>query len=352
MTLPCLLIFVLLAAGPRDLESMDYMSRAEATLQRLTTMQPAEQREWLLQLEKRLNRANQLNLKAEDAQKERLRTAELLRQKQITADLLQTLIDQTEEREDIAIRRLVRDYRKQVLDTFAGQNDKIAEYQNAGEKVYESWQAAGEPFEQQDLILDWLEQAIRNTAPKSIGPIPSPPKFSASTKVMSAKSLEKKTDPVYPAPEIPAKPATPAITIKNSPPEKRAADVSTVKVNHGELSARIAGLNMNLRALETELDEQKNWSAVQLTEKIAKLKTLVQQRKDLQIVRDLLSEEEQKFIEKLRSPRAVIAQLGQHIADLRMKLTERNAAEPSKAHSDDLAALEQLSKDLAGLTVE
>jgi hypothetical protein len=352
MTLPCLLILALLSADPSGSDSMDSMSRGEAAMQRLTALQPAEQREWLLKLEKRLNRANQLNLKAEDAEQERFRTAALFKQKHITAEFLQSLIDQTDEREYDAICRMAREYRKQVLAAFDGQKDKIAEYQNAGEKVYESWQLAGEPFEQQELILDWLEKAIRSTASKNPGPLPPSPKFSSAMKATSAKTIEKKPDPVLPSPETPAKPTTPAIAPRNNPPIKKSADVSAVHVNHGELSARIAGLNMNLRALETELDERKNWDVAQLTAKIAKTKTIVQQRKDLQIVRDLLSDAEQKYIEKLRSPRAVIAQLGHHIAILRMKLTEINAAEPSKAHADDLDALDQLSKELAGLAAE
>jgi hypothetical protein len=328
------------------------MSRGEAAMQRLTALQPAEQREWLLKLEKRLNRANQLNLKAEDAEKERLGTAALFKQKQITAEFLQSLIDQTDEREYDAICRMAHEYRKQVLAVFDGQKDKIAEYQNAGEKVYESWQLAGEPFEQQELILDWLEKAIRSTASKNFGPLPPPPKFLTYSKATPAKTIEKKPDPIHPPPETPAKPATPSTAPRNSRPIKKPAEVSTVQVNHGELSARIAGLNMNLRALETELDERKNWDVAQLTAKIAKTKTIFQQRKDLQIVRDLLSDAEQKYIEKLRSPRAVIAQLGHNIANLRMKLTERNAAKPSKAHTDDLDALDQLSKELAGLAAE
>ena len=273
MTLPCLLILALLSADPSGSDSMDSMSRGEAAMQRLTALQPAEQREWLLKLEKRLDRANQLNLKAEDAEKERLRTAALFKQKQITAEFLQSLIDQTDEREYEAICRMAREYRKQVLAVFDGQKDKIAEYQNAGEKVYESWQLAGEPFEQQELILDWLEKAIRSTASKNLGPLPPSPKFSSCPKATSAKTIEKKPDPVLPSPETPAKPTTPAIAPRNNPPIKKSADVSAVHVNHGELSARIAGLNMNLRALETELDERKNWDVAQLTAKIAKTKT-------------------------------------------------------------------------------
>jgi hypothetical protein len=326
MSFPCVIIIALLAADPRSRQSADYSFLSEAALQRLQVMQPADQREWLLRLEKRLNRANHLNLKTEVAEQERLNTAALLRQKQLTAELLKKLIAQTDEREKIAIARLVRAYRSQVLETFPRQQDKIFERQNAWDKVYESWEKAEEPFDQQDQLLDWLEKAMHAVAPKNIGPIPPPPKFTPDPKVKPAKSNPKKT----------------------TLPEKK----SEVEVNRDELSTRIAGLNLNLRALETELDEQKNEDVDQLTAKMAKLKTLAQQRKDLMAVRDLLGEEDRKYIVKPQPPRAVIAQMGQHIAELRTKLSDGKPADRTATHSADLDKLDQLSKDLAALAAE
>jgi hypothetical protein len=132
---------------------------------------------------------------------------------------------------------------------------------------------------------------------------------------------------------------------KKSPPGTASGDQSLVKVNSGELSALIGGVNLNLRALETELDEQKDWNADRLGVQVAKLKSLAQQRRDLISVRDLLSDEERKFVPRPKSIRPLVAEIGQHIAALRAKTAEG----PNPA---DLEKLNQLSKDLAALTAE
>lgn len=310
-------------------------------LQYLTAMQPDARREWLVKLEKRLDRANRQNLAAEAAEKKRLETAKLLQQKQITVQLLQTLLDRTDDAEHKAIGRMAGEYREKVVKKFKGNAGEIADRLDAWQEMCEFWDEAKRPFERQDLFLDWLEKAIHDVD---------------STPVEPAKPTEKQLAPVPqpPTPEkSPAAREKPPITPIKHPaqPEKPPAeDHSSVVVNHSELSARIAGLNLNLRAFETELDEHKSWEVSVLSEKLEKLKTLVQNRKDLSNVRDLLTADEQKYLEKLRSPRPSIAQLGHRIAELRVKLTE-NAGEKSKTQSE-LEILDRLSKDLAGLAAE
>jgi hypothetical protein len=341
MSPTCFLIFVLLSADPLASEPADTLPRAEAALLHLTAVQPDARREWLVKLEKRLVRANRLNLAAEAAEKMRLETAELLKQKQITVQLLQTLLDRTDDAERQAIGRMAGEYREKVVKRFKGNADEIARRLDAWQEMCEFWDEAHRPFERQDLFLDWLEKAILDVD---------------STPGEPAKPTAKQPIPVPqpPTPEKPpathAKPPSTPIKPPAQPAKPPAEDHSSVVVNHSELSARIAGLNLNLRAFETELDEHKSFETSVLSEKLEMLKTLIQNRKDLSNVRDLLTTDEQKYLEKLRSTRPSIAQLGHRIAELRVKMTE-NAGNKSKTQSE-LETLDRLSKDLAGLAAE
>ena len=310
MSLFRLLIVALAAVAPPSERSSAPNPLPEAALQRFKAMQPADQQQWLLRLEKRLNRANRLNLKPEDAEKERLAFAARLRQQPLSDDLLKELIEQTDEREKITIARSAGVYRKLVFEIFAGQQKKIFERQHAWEQLYKSWKKAEKPFEQQDRLLDWLEKAVQALASKNAAPIPPAPKFTPDPKEQSIPLGQKTAEHVGRIEQKPSPGKNPAAGVSNT-------KTSAVEVNREELAARIAGLNMNLRALETELDEQKEWNVDQLTQKIGKLKTLVQQRNDLSIVRDLLSDEDQKYLVKFRSTCAVVAQMGQLIAHLR-----------------------------------
>jgi hypothetical protein len=70
-------------------------------------------------------------------------------------------------------------------------------------------------------------------------------------------------------------------------------------------------------------------------------------------VRDLLSDEDQKYLVKFRSTRAVVAQMGQLIAHLRAKLSiDSTGTDQPSTHSIGLEKLDQLSKDLAALARE
>jgi hypothetical protein len=197
--------------------------------------------------------------------------------------------------------------------------------------ISESRQQADEAFDGEDFFLDWLILLRQDMAQANLSPIPSQPKVAPNGK---GKSAENKS-------EINAIRA-------DSRVGRSRVDISAVHVNREELSAQISGLNLNLRAVETELDERKNWDVKQLTAKIAGLKTLAQQRRDVVTVRDLLSDEDRKYVARPHSIRPIIAQLGGRIAGLRAALADGNSANPAA----DLDALDQLSQDLAALAAE
>jgi hypothetical protein len=192
-------------------------------------------------------------------------------------------------------------------------------------------QQTDEAFDGEDFFLDWLILMRQDMAQANFSPTPAQPAVAPNEKRRLAENKG----------EIKATRADLRIG-------KSKVDISAVHVNREELSAQISGLNLNLRALETEFDDQKNWDVKQLTAKIARLKTLAQQRRDVVAVRDLLNDEERKYVARPQSIRPIVAQIGGRIAGLRAALADGNSANPAA----DFDALDRLSKDLAALAAE
>jgi hypothetical protein len=135
------------------------------------------QQAWLRRLVARASRAARLTFDADEARRQEAKVHVELHQKVVTWQVLHTLIDEVDQREKSVINRLVRQYGNLVFDTFHKQIDTYNQRRQAWSDVFLDWEKAGKPFDQQDLLIDWLEVAIRSATPSTNGPIPERPKF-------------------------------------------------------------------------------------------------------------------------------------------------------------------------------
>jgi hypothetical protein len=146
-----------------------------------------------------------------------------------------------------------------------------------------------------------------------------------------------------PAPETPVIPEAPE---PQPPSPAPASPAAAVEVNREELVAQIKGCNLSLRAIEAELDERGDWNVPQLEKMMARLKRIVQQARDLEIIRNLLAAEDLHGVDALESPRVVIALMGRRIYEIRTALAAKTGIETEGKR------LDELSRSLAELAVE
>lgn len=99
----------------------------------------------------------------------------------------------------LVIQRAARQYRMQIYHSFRLQRAEHDRRREAWDEVLAAWQAAGSRADQQDLLLAWLQAAIKRASPDAFGPLPAVPVF---------KTVEEAAPlPPEPLPVILAKPA-------------------------------------------------------------------------------------------------------------------------------------------------
>jgi hypothetical protein len=300
-------------------------------LDRVAKMHSNEQRAWLQRLEDRAVRAAKLTLAPADAAQQQARIHVRLHQSVISWQILREVIEDTNQREKESIDRQVRRYRGLVFDAFHKQLDVYGQRQQAWLDTHLDWKLAGSRFEQQDKLIDWLELAIRSVTPGAIGPIPAKPYFD------NAKN--------------PAEAATTAGNVDSEPAAKAAAKVSAadVEIKADELAARIAGNNLALRALETELDEKGDWTAARLEPLADRLRILVIRRNDLRLFREAVAEDKRKTIEPLISTKSAAVQIAARITEARRQASNANFHGDNAERQAELKRLDELSRRLAEL---
>lgn len=145
-------------------------------------------------------------------------------------------------------------------------------------------------------------------------------------------------------------PNTAAAEFQPPPPPAAQAD-QHAQVNVEELGTRIAGINLSLRNLESELNEKRDFSADQLDSLLSRLDILVLRQKDLALFRDLISPQEKAKVGQIDSSRSIVANMGNRIAELRTRI-RGNEALPELERAAALKQLDELSDRLATLTAE
>jgi hypothetical protein len=149
----------------------------QAAIKHLGQLDPASQQAFLRRLEQRAARSAKLILAPEEVSRRTAKVHDQLHQKTITWQVLHDVIADVDALEKHAIDQLVRRYRRLVFDSFHKQIDTYGERQQAWLDTFEDWKQAGSRFDQQEMLIDWLEAAIRNATPKTMGPIPDEPEF-------------------------------------------------------------------------------------------------------------------------------------------------------------------------------
>ncbi len=135
-------------------------------------------------------------------------------------------------------------------------------------------------------------------------------------------------------------------------PDEVAPAASRVEVNLDELTARIAGANLALRALEAELEKSWTFNGRRLGPLVDRLSTLAARHSDLAVFRQLISAGQRSLVGRLESPRAAISQMAARVYEAR---THANApdfrATPTEREAE-LRYLDEISRQLARLAAE
>ncbi len=168
---------------------------------------------------------------------------------------------------------------------------------------------------------------------------------------------------VEPAASHPTFALAPARTVRRPLPDRMeslASDASTggepvlpgVRVNLTELRSRIAGTNMALRALESELIEPRRWTADLLASRIARLHSLTLRVQDMRMFREMVPEEMRRLVDAADSPRPAVTLLAARIAETRQRTTRRPYRGTERERQAELEKLDNLSRrlvEVAGL---
>lgn len=99
----------------------------------------------------------------------------------------------------LVIQRAARQYRMQIYHSFRLQRAEYDRRRAAWDEVLAAWQAAGSRADQQDLLLAWLQTAIKRASPGTFGPSPEIPVFKTAE--------EPAPSSPEPLPEVLAQPA-------------------------------------------------------------------------------------------------------------------------------------------------
>ena len=121
------------------------------------------------------------------------------------------------------------------------------------------------------------------------------------------------------------------------------------EINLIELAAQIAGTNMALRGVESQLSKSKTWDAAQLESMVKMLKQLSARRTDLTLFRDLLSESDRRLVGELDSTRPAISECSARISETRSRTEGKYFRGKPENRETELDKLEELSRELAKL---
>ncbi len=211
MTPTLSLILMLCVSLAEPAKEEDPSVRAQATLRRVAKLPTEQQRMWLRVVKQRYDWSVLLTMKPEEGKREQERIAQILMQKTVGWAALVDLLRQLDQREKLAISRLVRQYRTQVYETFGKQQQELIDRQEAWYRIWSSWEKAGSPPEQQDQLMDWLADAIKLSVRDTLGVLPPDPKFGDDIPLLSEALVKQLSKP-------PVKPSKPP---PSPPPSRR-----------------------------------------------------------------------------------------------------------------------------------
>ncbi len=282
----------------------------------------AGKQRWLVDLLlHRSDRACRVYLVADDLQRIRARHRAILLRAAAGSELsdsgVQRLLAEVDTEEQHAIDRLQRDYEFATAQAFHDNRDQFERWHNAWHAIESKWLAAGQPFSWQPKIIAWLQQAGERQA-RLEPPVPS-------------KSTAERAVP---------RPVSP--TIRVIPPPLRAS------IRHDELEARIAGYNLALSRLISDLHMQHTWTAEELGHAANELAELATVRHDLTLYWELLPLDHRARMPSLEALESAVSLLAARTAQRRRKL-EVSAASANSDTAKELRCLDEVSRRLATL---
>jgi len=125
--------------------------------------------------------------------------------------------------------------------------------------------------------------------------------------------------------------------------------VEHAQVNRTELAAKILGGNLGLRTCEAELDAKQTWTSRELSPIVSRLKLLVIQQHDCQLLQALLSEPEQALVGSFESPQPVFRALRTRILEARRYALSGAFPGTEAERTVELHALDTLARSLNDL---
>ena len=167
---------VLLAAEPA--KGRQSGLDVDAIVEQAKQLDPAQQQAWLRRLEWRLKRAISLVLKPADAEKKLAEYQELFGHNPPDWQQIAKLVQQTDVAEKAAVGQLARQYRVALYESLFGQRKEYELRHDALNRVLKAWEASGQPFSRQEVLVTWLQEAVRCNTRGSIAPLPPDPDFS------------------------------------------------------------------------------------------------------------------------------------------------------------------------------
>jgi|GEM_PF-3055856 len=166
---------VLLAAEPAKSRPMGL--DVDAIVEQAKQLDPPQKQAWLRRLEWRLKRATTLVLKPADAEKKLAEYQELFGHNPPDWQQIAKLVQQTDVAEKAAIGQLTRQYRVALYESLFGQRKEYELRHDALKRVLKAWEASGQPFSRQEVLVSWLQEAVRCNTRGSIAPLPPDPDF-------------------------------------------------------------------------------------------------------------------------------------------------------------------------------
>jgi hypothetical protein len=363
-----LLSGALLFAPPSGREEAT-ANATQAMFDRVAKMSPAEQQQWLRDLEKRALRAGRLALPPDEAATHEARIKRLLHQQIVPWKSLRAIIEETGRLELDNFRKSIAQHAPErpqpPLSPMAVDVRRTLprppEAPRSGPLPPQA--TASRPTEDVNRIPVTRTAGNSADSPRNAHNAPAPILGRHPARLPAIEPAAALADMV--ASESPkasaAEPASILLPTETQvvPPATSPADESdeladeppagSVQVDVAELAARIAGCNLAFRTVEAELDEKSEWNAQRLGHILDRVNLLTIRRNDLNLFREVVPEQQRTSLKRLESPKSLIAQLGGRIFEARCHANGPNFKGSDAERQAELQRLEELSRRLAEL---
>lgn len=288
--------------------------------------------------------------------------------RQLKTEGLVRLLGEVDQQERAAIHRLWRDFEFSIAQTYHQHRGEFEKRMDARSKVLQGWYDAGRPWQQQPVLIRWLQAAVAQQQTDPRLALPTAPSFSSSGDADIAHSetprVRKPETKRLSAALPPAKPksTTDSVAPSSAPfPSVRPAPARPMhtaarakvapRVDLSELQARLTAYNLSVANLISQLHDDESWSAERLDSALDTLAELQIVRRDLNLYRNVLSPATRGNLATVQSTTTAFALLSAKTAAARRQ-QESASGRPSQDMQAELVRLERVSHRLAQLATD